>query len=58
MARGDEQMNHRHATGAISFSVRLVTVNGTTLGADTLTELRWRPLRAAGRATITNRLTC
>jgi len=34
-----------------------VTANGTPLGADTLTELHWRPLRAAGRATITNRLT-
>ena len=39
------------------FPVRLVTANGTPLGADTLTELHWRPLRAAGRATITNRLT-
>src|SRR5208283_4147908 len=64
---GDQQPATRHAamngrtTGTrparFRFPVRLVTANGTTLGADTLTRRRWRPLRAAGRATITNRLT-
>ena len=35
VARGNEPTNQRHMTGAISYSVRLVTTNGTTFGADT-----------------------
>jgi len=35
VARGNEPANHRHTTGAIAFSFRLVTTNGTTFGADT-----------------------
>ncbi len=56
-ARGDERTNHRTRPARLRSVVRLVTANGTTPGADTLTERCWRPLRAAGRAAFTNRLT-
>jgi hypothetical protein len=54
--RGNEQTNYRHTTGAISFSVRLVTTSGTTFGADTQYN-SFMSAPVGGMVGVTNRLT-
>ena len=56
-ARGDERTNHRHTPGAISFSYPVGDGERHDVRCGHSNKIRSRPLRAAGRATITNRLT-
>ena len=56
-ARGDERTNHRHTSGAISFRCPVGDGERHDARCGHSNKISRRPLRAAGRATITNRLT-
>jgi hypothetical protein len=56
-ARGDERTNHRHTPGAISFSCPVGDGERHDARCGHSNKIRSRPLRAAGRAALTNRLT-
>ena len=55
--RGDERTNHRHTPGAISFRCPVGDGERHDARCGHSYKISLRPLRAAGRATITNRLT-